>query len=173
VPSSRALLCACNAHLTPFGLQWRSGAMNILVRAAAAPGLRCARAINAARVFFGQSDTQLLVLIFSTARVQERKRCFGSSREWGRKAQQPTLLSLTARAQDRSMRFCSSPFFGGFQPGAGERNTAACSHFFTARVQDGALFTGFVVRLQCPFDPFWPAMTKRCHEHLSARGCSS
>ena len=49
-------LCACNAHLTPFGLQWRSGAMNILVRAAAPPGLHCARAMNAARVFFFKSD---------------------------------------------------------------------------------------------------------------------
>jgi hypothetical protein len=27
-------LCACNAHLTPFGLQWRSCAMSILARAA-------------------------------------------------------------------------------------------------------------------------------------------
>ena len=39
-------LCACNAHLTPFGLQWRSGAMSILVRAATAPGLHCARSLR-------------------------------------------------------------------------------------------------------------------------------
>ena len=138
-----------------------------------------------------------------TARVQDRMARLGSSREWeersttacsyflhcaragqkkvlwfqpgvGERSTTAHLLFFTASAQNRNMRFCCSLFFeGGFQPGVGERNTAACSHFFTARVQDGALFTGFVVRVQCPFDPFWPAMTKRCHEHLSARGCSS
>ena len=46
-------LCACNAHLTPFGLQWRSCAMSILARAATAPGLHCARAVNAATVAHG------------------------------------------------------------------------------------------------------------------------
>jgi hypothetical protein len=42
-----------------------------------------------------------------------QKMCFGSIRERGKEAQQPVLLFFTARAQDRNMRFGSSPFFFG------------------------------------------------------------
>jgi hypothetical protein len=80
--------------------------------------LRACRTEKCALVPTGNREwgrgAQPLVLIFSTARVQDRKMCFGSSREWlGERSKTAHLpfLHCTARAQDINKRFGSTPFF--------------------------------------------------------------
>ena len=45
--------------------------------------------------------------------------------------------------------------------------------FILLDLRGAFFFTGFIVRMQCPFDPLWPTTAKRRHEHLSTRGYSS
>ena len=134
--------------------------MSILVRAAAAPELffgipaaklqegHCARAGHKHALIrpqpgVGERSTAACSYFLHCVRARQ-KICFGSSWEWGKEAKQPVFLFFTARAQDRNMRFCSSPFWGGSSREWEKETQPLVLIFFTARVQD----LDFIARVQ-------------------------
>jgi hypothetical protein len=63
------------------------------------------------------------LFLFSPLRAcRTKKRCFGSSREWGKEAPQPTSFSSLQARRTETCAFVVAFFFwggGGFQPGRG------------------------------------------------------
>ena len=82
------------------------------------------------RAGVGERSTTACSYFLHCARAGQ-KMCFGSSREWGKQAQQPIFAPFFSLRTRRAESCALVPaLFFWFQPEGGERNTAACSHFF-------------------------------------------
>jgi len=89
----------------------------------------------------GEKHNRLFLLFYPLRACRTEKGALVPAGSGGKEAQQPILLFFTARAQDRNTRFGSAPFFFWFQPGGGKKHSRLFS-FFNARVQNRKMRLG-------------------------------